>query len=311
MGNNITPFQMLGAAGLSGLRSYEDTAITIGRLDAAAGLATPGLRALLVLRCAVLPLRGGRNGMIALLRSDREGPLAIQFAALLAGAAKARGGVVPTLHWMCEQLGIPNVASGATDSQREIAATIDGLLRDSNDRTPPVLKVAAIAAALNRLDLESEQRVALIALATTLLLCVGGATSDSWLTLALPSELSSAPTDDSERGAWLTSAFGALAREGRAIERGLAAAAAQIADDAGEIRRAYGRAAISALELHTLLADKLVLTLPDVARSLGVTAPTAGAAMGRLESLGIATEVTGQHRSRAFVYTALVDALAP
>jgi len=249
--------------------------------------------------------------MIALLRSDREGPLAIQFAALLAGAAKARGGVVPTLHWMCEQLGIPNIASRATDGQREVSATIDGLLRDSRERTPPVLKVAVVAAALTRLDVDPGQRVALIGLAATLLLSVGGATSDTWLTLALPSELLSAPTDDRELGAWLTSAFGALAREGRAIERGLATAATQIIDDAGEIRRAYGRAAISALELHTLLSDKLVLTLPDIARSLGFTAPTAGAAMERLESLGIASEVTGQHRSRVFVYTALVDALAP
>ena len=249
--------------------------------------------------------------MIALLRSDREGALATQYAAMLAGAAKARGGVVPTLHWMCEQLGIPNVATGATDGQREISATIDGLLHDSRERTPPVLKVAAVAAALSRLDVEPEQRVALIALASALLLCVGGATSDTWLTLALPSELASVPTDDRELGAWLTSAFGALAREGRAIERGLATAATQIVDDAGEIRRAYGRAAISALELHTLLSAKLVLTLPDVARALGFTAPTAGAAMERLESLGIASEVTGQHRSRAFVYTALVDGLAP
>jgi len=242
--------------------------------------------------------------MIALLRSDREGQLSVRYAALLAGAAKARGGVVPTLHWMCEQLEIPNIASRATESQRQIWSTIDGLLLDSGERTPPVLKVAAVAAALNRLDMES-------GLAAALLLCIGGATGDTWLTLALPSELSSVPTDDRELGVWFTSAFGALAREGRAIERGLVTAATQIVDDAGEIRRAYGRAAISALELHTLLSDRLVLTLPDVARALGFTAPTAGAAMERLESLGIASEVTGQHRGRAFVYTALVDGFAP
>ncbi len=311
MHNYSTPFQLLNAAGLSGFRSYEDAAITIGRLDATACLATPGLRALLVLRCAALPLRAGREGMIALLRSDREGQLSVQYATLLAGAAKARGGVVPTLHWMCEQLGIPNVAGRATDSQSEISSTIEGLLQDSGERTPPVLKVAAVAAALTRLDLEAGHRVALIALAAALLLCKGGATSDTWLTLALPIELSFVSVDEKERGAWLTSAFGALAREGRAIERGLTTAATQIADDASEIRRAYGRAAISALELHRLLADKLVLTLPDVARALGFTAPTAGAAMERLESLGIASEVTGQHRSREFVYTALVDAFAP
>ena len=311
MRQQIKPYQALAAAGVSGIRSYEDAATTTGRLDAAAGLATPSLRALLVLRSAVHPLRAGREGMIALLRSEREGALAIQYAALLAGAAKARGGVVPTLHWMCEQLEIPNVATGATDDQRAATAAIDGLLHDAHERTPPVLKVAAVAAAITRLDVEPGQRVALVALAAGLLLCVGGATSDTWLTLVLPSELSSAPPNDQELGAWLTSAFGALAREGRAIERGLATAALQLADDAGEIRRAYGRAAISALELHTLLSDKLILTLPDVARALGFTAPTAGAAMERLESLGIASEVTGQHRSREYVYTALVDALAP
>ena len=124
MPNHITPFQLLNAAGLSGFRSYEDAAITIGRLDASACLATPGLRALLVLRCAALPLRAGREGMIALLRSDREGQLSLQYAALLAAAAKARVCIVPTLHWMCEQFGISNVPSPATDSPSEISYTI-------------------------------------------------------------------------------------------------------------------------------------------------------------------------------------------
>jgi hypothetical protein len=212
---------------------------------------------------------------------------------------------------MCERLDMANIPVQNSSPQRRVVEEIDTLLRDALGRTPPVLSAAAVAAAITQLDAEQGQRAALVSLSTALLLCVGGATSNAWLALPLPSELSTGPANNAGVGLWLTGTFGALAREARAIERGLAGAAAQVAADAEQIRRAYGRAAISALELHTLLSSKLVLTLPEAADMLGFTAPTAGAAMERLESLGIAGEVTGQRRLRAFVYTALVDALAP
>ncbi len=72
-----------------------------------------------------------------------------------------------------------------------------------------------------------------------------------------------------------------------------------------------GRAAYSALRVLALLAERLVFSVPDVARALRLTAPTANAAISRLEAMGIAREVTGRERSRRFVYVALLDALAP
>ncbi len=49
------------------------SAVALGRLDGVAGIATPGLRRLLQLRCAVIPFGRGPDGMIAILRADREG----------------------------------------------------------------------------------------------------------------------------------------------------------------------------------------------------------------------------------------------
>ena len=91
MPNHITPFQLLNAAGLSGFRSYEDAAITIGRLDASACLATHGLRVLLVLGCAALPLRAGSEGMIACLWHECGGQLSVSSAVVRARAVNVVG----------------------------------------------------------------------------------------------------------------------------------------------------------------------------------------------------------------------------
>jgi Fic family protein len=53
------------------------------------------------------------------------------------------------------------------------------------------------------------------------------------------------------------------------------------------------------------------INVPDVAIALGISTPTAGAAVERLVELGIAREITGRARSRVFVYAALVEALSP
>jgi len=54
-----------------------------------------------------------------------------------------------------------------------------------------------------------------------------------------------------------------------------------------------------------------VITVPETARTLGVSQPTAGSAVERLVKLGIAREVTGKARLRAFAYEGMVAALAP
>jgi len=291
------------------LRAYENAATAIGRLDAAGVLAPPGLSRLLVLRASATAHGASRDGMIALLRPDGEGDKGLRafHAALLAGAARARGGVVPSVALLHELLQVRR--AGDPD-----APPVDALLRDARERTPPVLKAVLAALALLGLSGDREERSRVAALAATLVLSVGGALTDAWVTLPLAREgtlAGPAVAGDAERDAWLLAAFTALAREARAAERGLAAARERIASDTSRVRDSLGRAAYSALDVLGLLGAEHILTVPDAARALGQTPPTSSAAVERLVALGIAREVTGRERSRAFVYVELVDALAP
>lgn len=294
----LKPFERFAATGIDTLRAYEDAATAVGRLDATAKLASDGLRELLVLRCIATPLGATHRGMIALVRSDGEGEAALRDygKGLRAGAARARGGGLSSIAALHELLGLSLPAWPA--------ATVDDLLRDAHERTPPVLKAALVAIEMRSQTRESadESESQLLALAVTLTLCVGGATTDAWLTLPRP-----AAHADSGLGA----TFAALAREARAAERGLAAARELGDQDEQRVRDSLGRAAYSALDVLALLRNEIVITVPETARALGHTPPTAGAAVARLVELGIATEVTGKARSRAFAYEGIVRALEP
>jgi hypothetical protein len=293
------PSGTLASAGSEIIAAYEDAASAIGRLDATGRLASAGFRELLVLRCIATPDGASHTGMIALVRADGEGEESLRAyaTALREGAARARGGALPSVASLHEALQLPHPAWQAS--------AIDELLRDAHERTPPVLKSALVALALRATagDEPDEPHTArLAALAVTLVLCVGGATTDAWLTLPSPG----AGGDRSLHGT-----FAALAREARAAERGLAAAQELADSDEQRVRESLGRAAYSALDVLALLRERIVITVPETARSLGLTPPTAGAAVARLVALRIAREVTGKARSRAFAYEGIVRALEP
>ncbi len=309
------PTSLLLSARSGVIRSYEDAATAVGRLDAAARLASAGERELLVLRCMAMPVGATAKGMIALARADGEGdPSLLAYAkGVRDGAAKARGGVLPTVALLHELLRLPKPPS--------ITVTLDELLRDTHERTPPILKAALAAGVLRNAaraganELASATTAAqLTGLAVTLVLCVGGAITDAWLTLPPPQAIPSALTGEAgaeDPATWLGGTFATLAREARAAERGLALARDLAASDELRVRDALGRAAYSALDVLALLRDELVITVPQAARDLSLTPPTAGAAVARLVELGIAREVTGRARSRAFAYEGLVLALEP
>jgi hypothetical protein len=288
----------LAAAGGDAIRAYEDAATAIGRLDAAGKLAPGGLRELLVLRCIAAPIAAPLTGMIALARTNGEGDRRLRGYgdAVRDGAARARGGVLPSVASIHGLLQLPPPAW--------TTSPIDELLRDAHERTPPVLKSALVAIALGAAAREmlGDSATLTASLAVTLVLCVGGATTDAWLTLPR----AAARADHS-----LRETFGALAREARAAERGLASARDLCDADEQRVRDSLGRAAYSALDLLALLREEIVVTVPGAARTLGLTPPTAGAAVARLVELGIAHEVTGKARSRAFAYEGIVRALAP
>ena len=313
---------MLFETGATGARAYEDASTAVGGLNVASALAAPGFRHLLVLRCMVTPFAGGRDAMIALLRADGAGdPRVLAYGeALRVGGTRARGGFVPSVELLDTLLAVPEPAAGSADHQSVApgepqsgvsTAAIDLLMRDGTVRTPPVLKAVIAVGAL--LALRGRQTVPFASLAASLLLCVGGATADALLTLPLLTDdkLANGPLGDAGWGVWLSIAFASLAREARAGTRGLEGARERVATDQARVREAFGRASYSAIDLLELLANDLIITVPDAARALDQTPPTAGAAAARLVSLGIAREITGRARSRAFVYEGLIGALAP
>jgi Fic family protein len=63
-----------------------------------------------------------------------------------------------------------------------------------------------------------------------------------------------------------------------------------------------GRRPGSMLRVHDSLKARPVISLPEVVRATGLTAPTVGSAMEGLVSLGVARELTGKRHNRVFAY---------
>jgi Fic family protein len=71
----------------------------------------------------------------------------------------------------------------------------------------------------------------------------------------------------------------------------------------------FGRGAASALRVHELAGQRIVLAATRTAGELGLSVPTVNAALGRLERAGILREATGRRRGRLFVYDAYLSLL--
>ncbi len=75
-----------------------------------------------------------------------------------------------------------------------------------------------------------------------------------------------------------------------------------------------GRTAGSALRAQEALRRRPVASIADVCRWAGLTHPTAGVALDRLQEVGVVRELTGRKRNRVFAYEGylrILDGLAP
>jgi hypothetical protein len=103
--------------------------------------------------------------------------------------------------------------------------------------------------------------------------------------------------------AWIELGLEALTGTARgrraAIDR---AATAIVGED--ESLAALGRAAISARHALAVLRREFVVTVSSLAGELGLSRPASDDAVARLVDVGLATELTGQKRNRAFAYAA-------
>lgn len=100
---------------------------------------------------------------------------------------------------------------------------------------------------------------------------------------------------------------------------GVEAVARQAADTTLELRELFdhdqqrisslGRAAGSAARVYECLKERIVLSVPRAVAETGLTWPTVNGALGWLQGLGIAREVSGRSRDRLFVYQRQLDLL--
>jgi Fic family protein len=66
--------------------------------------------------------------------------------------------------------------------------------------------------------------------------------------------------------------------------------------------QSLGRVAGTTLLVYDLLRERVVISIPYAAGKLDITWPTAKSALQRLESLGIAKEISGRRRDRVYAY---------
>lgn len=79
--------------------------------------------------------------------------------------------------------------------------------------------------------------------------------------------------------------------------------------DRRTIEAESGRATGSVLRVHDALQRRPILSTTDGIDLTGLTRPTVLAALERLEELGVVREVTGQERSRIYLYATYMDIL--
>jgi Fic family protein len=99
----------------------------------------------------------------------------------------------------------------------------------------------------------------------------------------------------------------------RTTARGAVTAAQRLVElfgtDEGKIQTG-GRAAGSALRVHSALRERPIISLSDICRRTGLSFPAATNGMALLEKLGIIRELTGRQRNRLFAYDRYLQILS-
>ncbi|MDK2745673.1 MAG: Fic family protein [Nitrospira sp.] len=98
-----------------------------------------------------------------------------------------------------------------------------------------------------------------------------------------------------------TTAQGAVSAAQRLVEL--------FSSDEGKIQKS-GRAAGSALRVHSALRERPIISLTDICRRTGLSFPAATNGMALLEKLGTIRELTGRQRNRLFAYDRYLQILS-
>jgi Fic family protein len=187
--------------------------------------------------------------------------------------------------------------------------TLEKFLHDDPVQTPLLIKAALAHVQFETIHPFLDGNGRLGRLLITLLLCAEGALAQPLLYLSLYFKTHRNDYYDllqrvRTEGAW--EAWLAFFLQGVIDTTEQAARAAQqitvLFDADRETIEKLGRPAASALRLHQLFQQRVILSIQSAAKTLGVSQPTIIAALKHLEKLGMVREQTGRRRNRLFVY---------
>lgn len=139
--------------------------------------------------------------------------------------------------------------------------------------------------------------------------CVGG----PWIAPAhLDAASRSAAVQVDRSGAWsewVRTWCAQLARESARAEAAVAATMTRFSAERSGVR-AQARVGMTDEMVLAWMHQRVRVTVRDASTALGLTTPTVGSSVARLEERGLAEEVTGQQRDRVWVASALLDLAA-
>ena len=84
----------------------------------------------------------------------------------------------------------------------------------------------------------------------------------------------------------------------------------EVFNEDDSVIRQQGRARASAMQVHTALKERPLITVTEVRERTGLSAPGVMAGIRILEGLGIVRELTGQPRNRVYAYQQYIEILS-
>jgi Fic family protein len=233
------------------------------------------------------------------------------------GGVQAPGEFRRTQNWVGGTR--PGNARYVPPPPHEMLAALDNLerfLHDENGFTPPVIKAGLAHAQFETIHpfLDGNGRVG--RLLVSLMLVVDGVLSQPFLYLSLYFRENRAEYYDAlqrvrthgDWEGWLRFYLIGVETVGNQAADTVTALVTLFDRDRTRIQT-LGRAAGSALQVYDVLRRRIVVSIPGVAKQVGVTWPTAKAALERLRTLKIVAESTGRRRDRLYTYTRQLEIL--
>lgn len=260
-------------------------------------------------------LRRLRSGFPLSLRLIRE--IHEKLLATGRGSGKAPGEFRRTQNWIGgTRPGNAAYVPPPPDRVLECMGLLEKFLHDEPDKTPLLIKAALAHVQFETVHpfLDGNGRVGRLLI--TLLLCAEGALGQPLLYLSLwfkqhrarYYELLQRVRVEGDWEEWVRFFLEGVLETSEQATSTARRTMALFKRDRDRIGR-IGRASGSALRLHELLCQRVIMSIPRAARTLQLTKPTVAVAVENLRKAGIVDEVTGRRRGKLYVYRAYLDIL--